>query len=54
MLKRWLIYSVLVLLIGINAQLLYDGLAATVFLLFMAVLSLIFIVFGAMKKDRFA
>lgn len=54
MLKRWFIYSLLSLLIGINARLLFERFSVTVFFFGMLALSVVFLVFGFLKKDRFA
>lgn len=50
MLKRWIIYSILILLIGLNTYLSLSNLLTKIFLIGMAILSAIFFVFGTLKK----
>lgn len=50
MLKRWIVYSILFLLIGLNTYFSLSNLLTKIFLIVMAVLSAIFFVFGIVKK----
>lgn len=54
MLKRWLVYSILSVVLGLNVYFILENLISLTLLVIMLALSVIFFVFGMIKKDKYA